>query len=306
MQRKLPPLNALRAFESAGRLGSFSGAGEELNVSHSSISRHVRGLERRLNIRLFKNVNRGVELTTAGKAYLQAITGAFDKIAEATDRLVPELNSKISISCEPTFALKWLTPAIGKFQALHPEIELEIDTTWEIADLAGRECDLAIRFCSQPLEGLESDLLSQSPLFPVGAPGLFGPDCDVPSVEQLKQVRFLQENHADQWEKWTQAANIPFTPSRGNAGKMRTMFAIEAAVAGQGLALVSMELVYNDLKAGRLCRYSQVGIEYGSYRLVYTKPTLRRKPVQAFRNWLLDATRVLREETSSDPANASH
>lgn len=298
MQRNLPPLNALRAFEAAGRLGSFSSAGEELHVTHSSISRHVRGLEERLNIRLFKNVSRGVELTQAGANYLKKISAVFDQIAEATDQLVPGLNSKISISCEPTFALKWLTPVIGKFQARHPEIELEIDTTWEIVDVAGRECDLAIRFCSTPQEGLETDLLSQSPLFPVGAPGLFGDGCTEPTNEQIQKAHFLQENHADQWEQWTEAAKIPFNPTHGTSGKMKTMFAIEAAVAGQGLALVSMELVYNDLKAGRLCRYSDVGIEHGSYRLVYTKPTLRRKPIQAFRNWLLEATQVLREETS--------
>ena len=147
MVRRLPPLNALRAFEAAGRHVSFSGAAKELNVSHAAISRHVRGLEKRLGVQMFQNVARGVELTEAGSRFLRAISPAFDQIAQAMEELCGGEEGLVTISSEPTFAVRWLIPRLGRFQELHPNLETRVDASTRLADVQRYECDLAIRFC---------------------------------------------------------------------------------------------------------------------------------------------------------------
>ena len=117
MPRSLPPLNALRAFEAAGRLGSFTKAAAELNVSHSAISRHVRGLEERLNVHLFRSQNTGVVLTDQGMAYLAEITPAFDRIALATETLSDPPAGTVTLTTESTIAQKWLVPRLGRLKS---------------------------------------------------------------------------------------------------------------------------------------------------------------------------------------------
>ena len=172
MPRRLPPLNALRAFEAAGRHGSFSKAADELNVSHAAISRHVRGLEQRIGVQLFLNAKRGVELTPLGQTYLLAITPALDAIALATDELSARPEDLLSISCEPTFAVKWLMPRLGGFHDLHPGIEITIQSSSRLADLRRYECDVAIRYGSGAWGGLTSELISCATVYPIGAPRL--------------------------------------------------------------------------------------------------------------------------------------
>lgn len=120
MSRRLPPLNALRAFDAAGRHESFTRAAGELGVSHSSISRHVRGLEDRLNVRLFRDQSRGVELTAAGARYLAVVSSALDQIAEATEALTERPSGTLVVNSEPFFAAKWLVPRLGDFPSGQP------------------------------------------------------------------------------------------------------------------------------------------------------------------------------------------
>ena len=294
MQRHLPPLNALRAFEAAGRLSSFSKAGEELNVSHSSVSRHIRGLEARLGVQLFRNLPRGVELTDAGFDYQKSISNALDLIAEATDQLSPQQVELLQLSCEPTFALKWLMPAIGEFNESHPNIETRIDSTHDMVDLNKRQFDFAIRFSRKPIVNLEFDVISAAPVRPVGSPRLMNESIDLDNPNTLLSLPMLAENHADLWSDWFQKTGLPVSKLKKKGGGLRTMLAIEAAAAGQGLALVSSELVDNDLNAGRLIWFSNVGLDYGAYYLVYTKAALRKRSFVQFRQWLLGASRDLR------------
>ena len=124
MPRLLPPLNPLRAFEAAGRLGSFTRAAEELNVSHSAISRHIRGLEKRLNVHLFRTLKSGVTLTEHGQTYLAQITPALDQIAFATEALTRAPEGVVTMTTESAVAQKWLVPRLPRLKAAHPEIDL--------------------------------------------------------------------------------------------------------------------------------------------------------------------------------------
>ena len=290
MTRSLPPLNAVRAFECAGRHGSFSAAAAELNVSHAAVSRHVRGLEERLGVQLFRTVSRGVELTADGADYLAQLTPALDQIAQATDALQHKDSGVVSISCEPTFALKWLMPRLGDFYKKHPEIAISLQSTPALADIARFERDIAIRYCQSVEAPLASDMISVFQVYPYAVPGF----ANARTPDEILQHRLLHEDDGVLWCRWfTQAGrpDIQLPPSN----PLSTLLAIEGALAGQGITLVSPELVADDVAAGRLVKLSEVGLDYGGYYLVYMPEIVRRRPVQAFRAWFLEITAILRD-----------
>lgn len=290
MPRRLPPLNALRAFEAAGRRRSFTGAADELNVTHAAVSRHVRGLERRLGVQLFRAAARGVALTDAGAKYLHEITPALDRIAEATEALGGDPVGSISISCEPTFAVKWLMPRLGEFQDAHPEIEVAIVSTAAIADLARYEADLAIRFARATPVDLTVEIISTSPVFPFAAPSF--PVASAPA--DLARHRLLHEDKGDLWRRWFELAGAPEAAPPGRVSPLPTLLAIEGALAGQGVVLASEELVANDVRAGKLKKLSKEGLDIGRYYFASLPEVARRRPVRAFRDWLIAATEGLR------------
>ena len=293
MPRRLPPLNALRAFEAAGRHASFSRAAEELHVSHAAVSRHVRGLEQRLGVQLFKVVSRGVELTQTGSRYLAEISPALDAIALATEDLTPDPDGQITVSCESNFAVKWLMPRLGGFQALYPEIDVRIDATSKLADLSRYECDLAVRYGSGNWSDLPTDLISESLSFPVGAPGFTQSAHGSMQPSEILACKLLHEDHGAVWTRWFAEAGMQSVRFPA-ANELSTMLVIEAARAGQGIALLSEDLVSAYLESGELVKYSDVTLDYGGYYLVYQAGTTRRRAPKAFREWILDESAGLR------------
>ena len=214
MSRYLPPLNALRAFEAAGRHQSFTGSADELNVSHAAISRHVRGLEKQLGVQLFKNVARGVVLTEAGHGYLKEITPALDRISQASEHLRCRADGNLSISCESTFAMKWLMPRLGSFRNQYPEIDVTLVSSNSYADIGNNEFDLAVRCCASVEQGLEFDTISNTPYFPYGSPQLPVPG----STGRLFETWPAQLGHWSNVDKMVcksgsaRAESSPFTP----------------------------------------------------------------------------------------------
>lgn len=293
MPRRLPPLNALRAFEAAGRHASFSRAAEELHVSHAAISRHVRGLEQRLGVQLFKVASRGVELTQTGSRYLAAISPALDAIALATEDLTPNPDGQISVSCESNFAVKWLMPRLGGFQTLYPEIDVRIDATSKLADLSRYECDIAVRYGSGSWSDLQTDLISESLSFPVGAPGFVQSADRRMQPSEILACKLLHEDNGAVWTRWFADAGMQSVRFPA-AHELSTMLVIEAARAGQGIALLSEDLVSAYLESGELVRYSDVTLDYGGYYLVYQASTTRRRAPKAFREWILAESAGLR------------
>ena len=146
MSWTIPPLNPLRAFEAAGRLGSFTRAANELNVSHSAISRHVRGLEARLNTRLFRARSTGVELTETGRAYFDKISPAFEAISLATEALTVPPSGVVTLTTENTVAQSWLSPRLASLKAQHPEIDLRLSISTDVMDIEAHEFDLGLRY----------------------------------------------------------------------------------------------------------------------------------------------------------------
>lgn len=294
MVRRLPPLNALRAFETAGRRRSFVGAAKELNVSHAAVSRHVRGLEARLGVQLFRTLPRGVALTEAGETYLAETSKALDLIAAATDRLTAGVRRRVSVSAEPTFALRWLAANLGDFHAGNPEVEVVVDASAEIADLRSGEWDVSIRWARGEMREPGAALISNHPAYPV-ASRAFADRLTLPvSPEQMQSLALLHEDSGAIWRRWFAAAGLVNPALRERTGRFGSLMTIEAALAGQGVALSSAELVAKDVAEGRLVRLNEIGVAFGGYHVVLTPGAAPHGPAARFRDWLLEATRMLR------------
>jgi len=291
MSRTLPPLNALRAFEAAARYESFSRAADELGVSHSAISRHVRGLEARLGVQLFRDASRGVALTAEGSHYLQRITPAFDVIGEATEGLADAPAGRVVVNSEPVFASKIVIPLLARFQRDLPGIDLRLVGSNDLADLDRYEADLAIRYAKTGSLDQPSDLLSDAPIYPFAAPGYLTGDTLRPG--DLTERPLLRDRGQNIWIDWARHAGfdvvVPDPPWR-----MRAALALEAAVHGAGIYLGASDGTYLDETAGRIVRVSDVGFRQGSFHLLTSGQAGRRKAVRQVRAWLLDHTQALR------------
>jgi LysR family glycine cleavage system transcriptional activator len=207
MARRLPPLNALRAFEAAARHNGFTGAAAELRVSHAAISRHVRALEARLGVTLFRKAKRGVELTAGGQRYLQAVSAAFDSIAAATDTVATAAPAQIRASVHPAFAGRWLIHHLGGFRQAYPDYDVVLDATPRAVDLEHDEADLAIRIGEGKWPGVGADLLVRSRLYPVGAPTLLSRRGSAFTPPELAQFVLLHdEDDGGAWRHWFAAA----------------------------------------------------------------------------------------------------
>lgn len=295
MARRLPPLNALRAFEAAGRFESFTRAAEELNVSHSSISRHVRGLEDRLNVQLFRDLPRGLALTAEGAAYLAEVSPALDMIAQATDALAEVPEGTVTINSEPLFAAKWLIPRLGDFYRQHPGIEIRLDSSRHLADVARYEADLAIRFVHPGGVYPASELLSDAKLFPYASPQLIDKPVTHPSV--LLSLPLLKDRSSGTWDEWfALAGGVAPEDVPQFSWRMRSALAVEAAIEGHGAILVSAEVVAHDVAKGNLIQLSDIGFREGGFHLVRSEGAMRRKPVRLFRDWIVGASAVWRGE----------
>ncbi len=285
MSLPLPPLNALRAFEAAGRHESFSRAAEELNVSHSSISRHVRGLEDRLGVQLFRVMSRGLVLTREGAAYLAEISPALEAIAQATEDMAEIPEGVVWINAEPLFAAKWLIPRLAAFHALHPEVEVRVEASKRLADVQRYETDLALRFVHPGGKYPLSELISDAPLYPFAAPSLVSGALTHPA--EVLTYPLLRDRGSDTWTRWCKAAGLPEDAAPQFNWYMRSPMAYEAALTGQAIILISAEVVDHDAKAGRLVRVSDAGFQSGGFYLVRSEGAMRRKAVRVFRDWLL-------------------
>jgi LysR family transcriptional regulator, glycine cleavage system transcriptional activator len=286
MPRRLPPLNALRAFEAAARHDSFTGAASELRVSHAAISRHVRALEARLGVTLFRKAARGVQLTEEGRRYLQAVSDAFDSIAAATETLARTSQVEIRVSVEPSFAAKWLIARLGRFREAHPDYDVVLEASPRLVDLERDEADLAIRYGRGGWPGVREELIAPSQLYPVGSPRLIGRR-KPRQPEEIAQFTLLHEDGGGLWRRWFEAAGAPDIDVTRGPRFLEAALAIDAAVAGQGVALAEAALIAGELAARRLIKLSEVGLVDGAFYLLSLEAVARRRPIAAFRAWLL-------------------
>ena len=247
---ELPPLNGLRAFDAAGRRLSFRSAADELGVTQGAIAQQVRQLEAHLDVVLFERVPKGLAFTSVGRSYHNRISGVFADLRAATAELKPEPN-KVLISVTPTFAAKWLIPNLPDFSAAHPNIDLRIMATEKVSSFHSDGIDLAVRQGSPPFgASLDATLLFKQSLIAVAAPKFADKGDTPPGPETLAKQPKIHDTH-DQWPSYLAHFGVRDQSPR-HLRLSQTSLAVDAAIAGQGVALVSRFLVAHDLEAGRL------------------------------------------------------
>jgi LysR family glycine cleavage system transcriptional activator len=285
--RRLPSLNALKAFEAAARHESFSDAAAELFVTHAAISRHIRDLEEWLGTELFVRTGRGVTLTEAGRNFGSRLTSLFDQIADATREAAAVGDARLlRVSVEPALASRWLVPRLGRFRVLHPDIELAIDATAKLVNFRAGEADIGMRYGRGGWEDVDAVKLADSFSFPVCAPSLVEKEGKMKPAD-LGRFTLLHEERKQWWEDWLRAAGVVSGVDwRGPV--FQAHLAIEAAEAGQGFALGDQILCMDSILEGWLIRPFNIDIrDYGSYWIVRAKGSRESAPARAFREWVM-------------------
>lgn len=281
-RRSLPPLNALRAFEVSGRRLSFRAAADELGVTQGAVAQQVRALEEHLGLALFQRHPRGLQLTVAGAAYLAEVTRAFDTLADATGRLLVRPDT-VTISVTPTVAAKLLIPRLGDLQAALPDVELRTVATEALSDFERDQVDIAVRLTRPPFAAdLEAKLLFRQDLVAVASPRLVGNMTLPLSSEQLRALPLLHDAQGH-WATFLKTSSkLP------GAVFNQTTLALDAAMAGQGVALACKAFVAMDLAAGRLVQVAAAGTLGPDFYLVRNRSAPVRQSVEAVWNWCLN------------------
>ena len=294
----LPPLNALRAFEAAGRRASMSAAAEELAVTPAAVSHQVKVLEDFFGFPLFHRSVRSIRLTDRGTALLPYLSEGLDLWMKGCRKLESlENDAPLVISSTPVFAGKWLVRRLSEFNALHPEISVRLDGSMSIANFAGDGVDAAIRFGTGPYPELHADPLVNEDVAPVCSPALLEgehPLCALADLAHhtLIHVDWFAAGTQPDWAMWLKTAGVSGVD--GSRGPVVTsdLLAVEAAIDGGGVALVSEFLVRHDLDSGRLVRPFDLVLPSNHwYWFVCPKEYMERPKVRAFRDWLVTAVR---------------
>lgn len=291
MKRKLPPLNALRAFEASARLHSVQQAARELNVTPSAVSQQVHNLERWIGFPLLERGARKLQPNAQGRAYQGALASAFEQIAEATESLsAGRATQSICITCTPGFTVQWLVPRLQRFQDKHPEIDVRIDASTRMVDLRGEDVDLAVRHGLGRYPGLVAEKLIDDDLVPAASPRLVSGRNRLRVPGDLTKHALLHIETRDDWRMWLQAQGVAIDWRRGPL-LVDTAIGIQAAMAGKGVILVRRSLIADELGNGRLITPLPQSLATGTaYFLVYPPERMSSAPIRAFRGWLLKET----------------
>lgn len=286
-----PALSSVRAFEASARLSSFTKAATELNITQSAVSHGVRDLEERLKVALFVRNSRNLALTEAGNIYLPFATEALARL-RAGDRAIldPARRERvITVSVSPSFAAKWLVPRLGDFATANPDLDLRISATPVHIDFSDGEIDIAIRHGVGDWPRLHCTQLCEEMLFPVCSPMIRGGPPK--KLKALLAQTLIHHQSSDTWRAWLAAYGIE-TDDRIEHGPVlnEMSLAIDAAVAGHGVALARSALVARDLTEGRLIRpVPQATKAEFAYWIVSPETSANRSPLVRFREWLLEA-----------------
>jgi LysR family transcriptional regulator, glycine cleavage system transcriptional activator len=298
----LPPLSALRAFEAAARLKSFSKAADELSVTPAAISHQIHALEADLGVNLFHRQSRSVELTASARLLLPGLSEAFAGIQASVRRLHAHNDTgTLTITASPSIAAKWLVLRLHRFQEQHPDIDVRISTSDAIVDLTKGDFDLAIRYGNGRYAGLDVELLAKNEVFPACSPRLLDevrPPLRAPA--DLLHHALIHDQAVDRdplaptWAMWLKAAGVHGAPTLPGLTFSVGYMALDAAIAGHGVALAYSTIAAADIAAGRLVRLFSLALpDLFAYYIVTAPGALERPKVRAFRDWL-------REEADAD------
>ena len=291
---RLPPLNAVRAFDAVARLGSVRAAADELAVTPAAVSQQLRVLEAHLGISLTQREGRGLTLTESGRAWHAEIARHLRAIALAAERVRPG-RRVVQVTVVPSFGSRWLVPRLPLFTAREPEIEVRIDAGPGLADLARDPFDLAIREGGGIYPEAETVCLFPLELFPVASPPYAARLKGKSPAIDWSRARILHEVNFDYWPDWCAlVGRTDIDISRGMFFS-HTMLALDAAIDGQGVALTPRFLAERELARGTLVLVDPRGYTTGTgIYLAWPRRSVRTlSPAAiAFRDWLIDEARA--------------
>jgi LysR family glycine cleavage system transcriptional activator len=288
MSRKLPPLNALRAFEAAARLGSISLAADELCVTHGAISRHVQQLETWLGRPLFERYNRRIELTAAGHGYLAEISASFDRIAQATAKQLQRGRHQVlRLSAPATFSLRWLVPRLSSFQLSHPDIEVRLSTSNEPIEKLRDDIDLIIRGGPQEIGGYVAEEFLSEVRLPVCAPKLLAGKVLQEPRDLVHFTLLHAATYPGMWPDWLAKAGQADLAPLKSLTLEHFYLTLQGALDGLGIAMGPTALVADDIAEGRLVfPFSGPSLAPWRYFSYVADSRADDSAVIAFRAWL--------------------
>ncbi|WP_420137156.1 transcriptional regulator GcvA [Sphingomonas sp.] len=301
--RRLPPLAAVRVFEAAARHLNFTAAAAELGMTQAAVSYQVKALEAHLGIALFRRDGRGIQLTPAGERAAPQVARGFDALDAAFARLRSESESALTVSTTQTFANTWLAWRLGGFQVVNPAMAVRLVASDAITDFARDEVDVAIRAGRGPWPGLERHLLFQVDFTPMCSPDFLARQGGLIMPADIVRLPMISANDP-WWPHWLREAGVELDENGDRPGVRLDVQSHEghAAMAGQGIALLTPFLWQTELAAGRLVRLSdQLSTRGFGYWLVYPEERRMVPKIKRFREWLL--AEIARER--HDPPRAA-
>ncbi len=291
---RLPPLNALRAFEAAARHGGFADAADELCVTRGAVSRHVKLLEEHLGVALFRRLPKGIELTEAGRRFLPVLTGAFETIQHGAQRIAAE-RTDLHIICPPTTSIRWLIPRLPKFRARCPDIRVRLTTEFfNINDFRSADFDLGFGLSTYRKQRPGMEVLTFLPMriVPACAPQLLEGGTPLKEPADLANFTLLHETASrHDWKSWLETFEVAgVDPETGDVFPNLDM-AVTAAVMGAGVVMGDLLLTHQEFQTGQLVMPFpdlRCGTDWGDFCLMGAEEKWHEPKVEAFKAWVLE------------------
>ncbi|CAJ97298.1 DNA-binding transcriptional regulator, LysR family [Cupriavidus necator] len=288
--RKLPPLGALRTFEAAARRASFKHAADELHVTPTAVSHQIRLLEESLGVKLFERQTRKVRLTPAGHQLFPAVRDGLDGMERAVLAVQRSAQANVAtLTSTVAFMARRLAPRAGQFRTAYPDWTLRLDASDQVVDL-DHDADAAIRYGSGSYPGLVVEPLFCDRFAPVCSPGL-----KLASVQDLKHATLVHfewgagardDERAPVWHQWLAHAGVEVTDPQAGLSFTDEIHAVQATIAGQGVGLLSLTLVAEELASGVLVQPFGLTLESFRYDLVYSERAAERPATRLLRDWV--------------------
>jgi len=284
----LPSLQTLRALDAAARHGSYSAAAEELGLTHGAISHRIRELEQHLHVQLFRRAGRTMAPTKEAVALLAQVREGLAVLTRAFPKPAARGEASVTISVHPSLATRWLVKRLGSFMLEYPHIALSVLSTADVADFLTAEVDVAIRYGDGGWPGATSERLAGETRFPV-CTAAYRDTHALHAPADLARARLLRHSWQP-WADWLRAAGLDLKEPTSGLTLSDSSMLVEAALAGQGVALARRRFAMDDITAGRLVRPFDIEVEDGyAYYLVWREGTTLSAPATIFREWLRGA-----------------
>jgi LysR family glycine cleavage system transcriptional activator len=289
MSRRLPPLNALKAFEAAARNLSFTKAADELFVTQAAVSHQIKTLEEHLGLKLFLRKNRSLLLTEEGQGYFLDIRDIFTQLIDATEKLLARgAKGSLTVSLTPSFAIQWLVPRLNLFNEAHPDIDVRIKAQDQDENSLTDDVDVAIYYGRGNWSGIETHKLHTEYMVPLCSPMLLNSTIPMNTPADLQKHVLLHDMTRRNWKTWMKTAGV--RDIKVNQGPIfsHSSMVLQAAVHGQGVALGNSVLAKPDIDAGRLViPFSHYLESKNAFYLVFRESQSELGKIVSFKDWML-------------------